>query len=139
MLAVLLAAGCAMRGNSSSPYITSTSTVTAHRLNVRAEPSSNAHVIEVLDRGDSVDVLDRRYDWIRIRTPNRHLGWVYGAYLSGYDIPVPAGEPALRPERSAEPTPDESPAGPHSADPADDPADDAPVEDDPTDDTPIVI
>lgn len=84
----LFASGCARHAGTASPLISS-STVTAYRLNVRAEPSTNAHIIEVIARGDAVEVLDRQYDWIKVRTPNNHLGWVYGAYLSGFDIPKP--------------------------------------------------
>ncbi len=84
----LFASGCARHGGTASVFA-STSTVTAYRLNVRAEPSTNAPIIEVIARGDAVEVLDRQYDWIKARTPDNYLGWVYGAYLSGFDIPKP--------------------------------------------------
>jgi SH3-like domain-containing protein len=85
----LFAGGCAHNTGTASPFFTSTSTVTAYRLNVRAEPSTKARIIEVIARGDAVEVLDRQYGWIKVRTPNNHIGWAYGAYLSGFDIPKP--------------------------------------------------
>ncbi|TVM30665.1 SH3 domain-containing protein [Oceanidesulfovibrio marinus] len=84
----LVALGCAS-STGGSGYISRTSTVTAYRLNVRADPSINAPVLEVISRGQTVDVLSRRYNWIKIRTPNHHVGWSYGAFLSGFNIPKP--------------------------------------------------
>ncbi|MFW5733457.1 MAG: SH3 domain-containing protein [Oceanidesulfovibrio sp.] len=91
MTLALFAMGCSKNAGG-GPYVSRTSSVTAHRLNVRADPSSKAHIIEVLARGQEVDVLDRQYDWIKVRTPNRHVGWVYGAFLQGFDIPEPSKE-----------------------------------------------
>lgn len=84
----LFALGCASRTGSGG-YISRTSTVTAYKLNVRADPSINAPVLEVISRGQTVDVLSRRYNWIKIRTPNHHVGWSYGAFLTGFNIPKP--------------------------------------------------
>lgn len=60
-------------------------TVTADALNVRRSPSKHGEVLIVLQKGSTVEIAGRDGDWIQILTPRRQYGWVYGAYITGFD------------------------------------------------------
>jgi len=65
-------------------------TVTAYELNVRSGPGPKFSGVNVLHRGEMVEILGREGNWIQIRNPRVPFGWVYGAYLTGFgDIPIP--------------------------------------------------
>lgn len=57
--------------------------VNCYYLNVRNGPGVGYTVVEILSRGNQVQVIGRNYNgsWIQIRTPAGHVGWVNGAYL----------------------------------------------------------
>lgn len=65
--------------------------VTAYRLNVREGPSTEYQILAVLKRGESVQILDRVNDWLKVRRPPHVYeggfveGWVYGGYITGYE------------------------------------------------------
>jgi len=63
--------------------------VTINGLNLRAQPSAKANVIDSLARGDTVEVLGRSGNWILVRTSEDEEGYVFGAYLTGFDIAPP--------------------------------------------------
>jgi hypothetical protein len=63
--------------------------VTAEALHVRSAPSAQARKVDGLVYGERVDLLQRRGNWIQVNTHRYEGGWVYGAYLTGFDIPVP--------------------------------------------------
>ena len=89
--------------------------VTAYRLNVRQEPVAGSHILAVLARGELVEILDRSGDWLLVRRPPQAYsdffqGWVYGAYLTGYqDMIAPP-----RPKAPSKPTLDTEPQTPPS-------------------------
>ncbi len=113
LVTLLLANGCGLSVRAGAPAY-KTSVVTAYRLNVRSAPSVHASILEVLQRGDVVEILSRRGDWIEVRTPSRYLGWAYGAYLSGFDIPTPAPSAPERREAPGDHPPDTSTPPPAS-------------------------
>ena len=49
--------------------------------NLRAKASRSARVIGQLHRDDVVTALERRNDWVRVRTQNGMLGWLAGYLL----------------------------------------------------------
>lgn len=62
---------------------------TADYLNVRQSPSTNSAVIDVLPKGTYVECEDAgNPDWNKIQR-NGYVGYVYNAYLSADDDPVP--------------------------------------------------
>ena len=67
--------------------------VTAHALYVRSGPSSRARKVDALVEGERVDLLRREGNWIQVNTHRYEGGWVYGAYLTGFDIPIPKQGP----------------------------------------------
>jgi hypothetical protein len=71
--------------------------VAAYRLNVRAAPQPGTEILGVLQQGEPVEILGRSDNWLLVRRPPYYgrswlpQGWVYGAYLTGYEelIPLP--------------------------------------------------
>ena len=61
-----------------------TESVTAEALNVRNEPSGKAKIIGVVHQHDVVEILTRKDNWIQVKTPYNFMGWVYGAYITGF-------------------------------------------------------
>ncbi len=55
--------------------------VTADKLRVRAGCGSNFNVLGILKKGQSVNVLSREGDWLRIIPPENCSGWVKKDYL----------------------------------------------------------
>jgi uncharacterized protein YgiM (DUF1202 family) len=54
-------------------------TVTASRLNVRSGPGTSHGVVDTLDRGETVDILEESGGWLRIEGDGAR--WVYGRYV----------------------------------------------------------
>ncbi|MDR3166283.1 MAG: SH3 domain-containing protein [Synergistaceae bacterium] len=60
--------------------------VSGGRVRLRAEPSTKAHTLGVLKRGDRVDIVRRfssgkeRFVWYNVRT-ERGVGWMYGEFV----------------------------------------------------------
>ncbi len=59
--------------------------VTADALNVRRSPSNQGEILTVLSKGSMVQIVGRDGDWIQILTPRKQYGWVFGAYLTGFE------------------------------------------------------
>jgi uncharacterized protein YgiM (DUF1202 family) len=62
-----------------SPTPRPSCTVTAYTLNMRTAGSMSARVIQILEHGEALTVIARG-DWLKVRTPQRVTGWVYGKY-----------------------------------------------------------
>ncbi|HNQ89513.1 MAG TPA: SH3 domain-containing protein [Verrucomicrobiota bacterium] len=100
------------------------STVTAHRLNVRAGPGDNFTIIGSLERGAIVREIRVVEDWMEIEAPPGCYGFVAASYVDsagGSTTPVPApnagAQPAIDTTSSTAPVPASSPAGPAPAPP----------------------
>ncbi len=75
--------------------------VNVESLVVGTRPGSVGAFMEKLDRGDSVEVLDRSGDWEQIRLADGRVGWVWGAYTSVSGEPY---EPVRKASRRSAPT-----------------------------------
>ncbi len=65
-----------------------TVTVTARTLNVRAEPGTDAAIVGRARRGDRLEVVGDRGDWLEVRVGATLAGWVHGRYTRR-DTPCP--------------------------------------------------
>ncbi|UCE27455.1 MAG: tetratricopeptide repeat protein [Candidatus Coatesbacteria bacterium] len=87
-------------------YEGETAVVSAGPLNLRSRPSLGGAVVQQLDVGDSLVVLDRSDEqetidnvtdyWYNVRTDDGDEGWVFGAYINVGGEPTTAGEPVER-------------------------------------------
>jgi len=80
--------------------------VTATRLNLRSQGTTESKVLHVLDNGDELTVLAREKSWIQVRTDTGIEGWVAARYTTARDI-APAG--AAPPSKAPDQTPIEPP------------------------------
>jgi hypothetical protein len=73
-------------------------------LEFRSGPGRGYPVFHVVDRGDSVTLLRRRTDWIKVRDRGGQQGWVYRGQLErtltpgGEPVTIPAPSPEARQE-----------------------------------------
>ncbi|GGJ67034.1 N-acetylmuramoyl-L-alanine amidase [Anoxybacillus voinovskiensis] len=77
--------------NPAPPAIqTKTGTVAVDILNVRAEPSLQANVIQKLTFGQEVSIVGETTDWYQINVNGTVTGWVYRTYImtASYSIKV---------------------------------------------------
>lgn len=51
------------------------------KLNFRSAPNAQATPLGILATGDSVAILERRSDWVRIETDDEQTGWIPESYL----------------------------------------------------------
>ncbi|MBK3331702.1 AAA family ATPase [Persephonella atlantica] len=58
--------------------------VKVNKLNMRKKPSGDAEIIYVLRKGDSLDILEGREDWLKVRYKNI-TGWVNKKYVGPID------------------------------------------------------
>lgn len=58
-----------------------TGVVTGSVVNLRAGPGTSHPVTGQVVRGDRLDVLDMRGDWVQVRTSAGHVGWIAGWLL----------------------------------------------------------
>lgn len=72
-------------------------TVTATRLNLRADPSTAHTPIAELERGARIRVLDQGGSWYRIEVDGR-TGWVHADFVHRDDAPAVAGYLCESPE-----------------------------------------
>jgi hypothetical protein len=56
--------------------------VRVERLNLRAGPSTDEVVLDVLRKGTPVFSQRTRADWLQVRTLGGEVGWVYASYVS---------------------------------------------------------
>lgn len=59
----------------------------ADHLRVRKMPGTNSEIIGILNKGESVEVIETDNNWVKINTPAGH-GWVYQEYLTVLDQPT---------------------------------------------------
>lgn len=59
-------------------------TVDVSRLNLRGNPGEGANVLTVLNEGDPLTILGRRFDnsWVQVRTATGTIGWVSAPLLN---------------------------------------------------------
>ena len=65
-------------------------TVRLHGLCVRQAPTSRSKIVRALRSGERVGILERKGDWVMVAAAGGARGWVYGGYLTGFNITVPA-------------------------------------------------
>ena len=84
--------------------------VTSHRLNLRADSSTQSQILDVLPRNQPIAVLARKEGWLQVQTDDGKLGWVSQRYTTAQQPPkVPPS--AAEPPRTSETTsPGASPA-----------------------------
>ncbi|MTI95168.1 MAG: hypothetical protein FH749_06725 [Firmicutes bacterium] len=58
--------------------------ITVDGLNVRPDPSTNNERIDVLLRGETVEVLAEQNNWLQVKLSDGRTGWVSGAYAHKY-------------------------------------------------------
>lgn len=69
---------------SPSPTTTSaTCTVTADALHLRACADTHCTVLDWLEQGEELTILDTKDDWIQVQTQTGDNGWVKGKYCGG--------------------------------------------------------
>jgi hypothetical protein len=56
-------------------------TVTARSLNVRSAPGTDAAVVGKARRGDRLEVIGERGEWLEVRAAASLAGWVHGRYV----------------------------------------------------------
>lgn len=56
--------------------------VTASALNVRAEASTDAEVVEQVKKGTALDVLREDESWVKVRLASGRTGWVASRFVS---------------------------------------------------------
>jgi uncharacterized protein YraI len=59
-----------------------TARVASPRANVRSGPGMQYRVIERLKRGESLDILEKKGGWVRIRLKGGKKGWIHGKLVS---------------------------------------------------------
>lgn len=68
------------------PSLTATPTtciVTVSALNMRACAGTHCTVLDWLEKGEELTVLESSNDWIQVQTQTEDIGWVKGKYCGG--------------------------------------------------------
>ena len=60
-----------------------TCTVTADALHLRACAGTHCTVLDWLEQGEELTILDTNDDWIQVQTQTGDTGWVKGKYCGG--------------------------------------------------------
>jgi len=58
-----------------------TGTVTASRLNLRNQASAKGAVVGVLQKGDRLEIVSSKGNWLEVIQPDGQKGWVYDRYV----------------------------------------------------------
>jgi uncharacterized protein YgiM (DUF1202 family) len=45
--------------------------------NLRDNPSVEANIITILDNGTKIEVIEKKYNWFKVKTLNGKLGFIY--------------------------------------------------------------
>lgn len=59
----------------------STATVTTDTLNLREEASTDSTALKLLNSGDKLEVIEEKEEWVKVKTTNGTLGYVYKEYV----------------------------------------------------------
>lgn len=59
----------------------STATVTTDTLNLREEASIDSTALKLLNLGDKLEVVEEKEEWVKVKTTNGTLGYVYKEYI----------------------------------------------------------
>lgn len=70
--------------------------VTVDGLNVRPDPSTNNDRIDLLQLGQTVEVLAEQNDWLQVKLSDGGTGWISGAYVSRFSPSAANGSLAGR-------------------------------------------
>lgn len=89
-----------------------TKTITANRLNMRSGPGENYSVLGTLEKGQSINEVSKKGNWIEIQPPATAFGFVAAMYLEQTPATVaaattpPPAEPAMTaPPATVQPAP----------------------------------
>lgn len=67
-----------------------TGRVTATALNVRADSTTDSDALTMVRRGDTLNLIEEKDGWYRIRLASGQTGWVSARYVSrGSEMPAP--------------------------------------------------
>ena len=55
-----------------------TAKITSFKANVRSGPGTGYRVIERLKKGEPVDIMEKKGDWLKVRCNGRKEGWIHG-------------------------------------------------------------
>jgi uncharacterized protein YgiM (DUF1202 family) len=88
---VALRVATGAEGEPVAPFPAAAAVVDTDRLNVRSGPSTDASILTVVERDDSLPVTGRNAGgtWLQVRTPDDKTGWVY-AQLVNFDGDIEA-------------------------------------------------
>ena len=78
----VLTVNCAGAGTFVSAASSQKGSVTANALNVRKSPGTGNEIINVIHKGDSVEIVKTENGWHRITQGKNKYGWVSAAYIS---------------------------------------------------------
>jgi Bacterial SH3 domain len=67
-------------------------TVTAAKLNLREEPSTQSHILDILKKGDQLMIRSHEGPWVQVETTSHRIGWVHTAYVTGFTADSPANQ-----------------------------------------------
>ncbi len=51
--------------------------------NIRSEPTQQSSIVTTARRGDQLALLDAEGSWLKVRTANGRIGWVYSSLVKG--------------------------------------------------------
>ena len=102
LFAAALLTGALLSGPATGAEEASTVVVRDPYLELRSGPGRGYPVLQVVDRGGSVELLRRRTDWIKVDTESGRSGWVHRNQLertltpTGESVEIPGPTPAKR-------------------------------------------
>lgn len=94
LFVIVAAAGCAQVKPKLTSFIDRlrlgasterTEEVTAYRLNLRKEPSTESTILALLKRGDLLRIRSQEGKWVKVLTQEGAEGWVSSYYLTGFE------------------------------------------------------
>jgi|GEM_PF-774678 len=74
--------------------------VTAHRLNLREKGSSKSRIMNVLKKGDELEIMSRKGKWLEVKTEDGIQGWVFSRYVT--ELSTVSAEPPVSAEKEVE-------------------------------------
>ena len=77
--------------------------VTAHRLNLREKGSSKSRIMNVLKKGDGLEIMSRKGKWLEVKTEDGIQGWVFSRYVT--ELSTVSAEPPVSAEKDVEKRP----------------------------------